>query len=311
MRQAGTIPHQADACRLVDYLLTQGIEAKADTLGDEWAIWIYDENRLAESKAEFAAFQANPADPRYEGAARKATSLRREKAAAQRKSAGKVIDARQRWATPVVRATPVTLTLITVSVLIGIMTGFGRQLGPVEPYLFIARIHLDGDAMSYQPGLQEVRHGQLWRLVTPILIHMDLLHLLFNMMWLWVFGRAIESRRGSVRFMLLVVAGAAISNLAQYAYRGPELILFGHETAGGPYFGGMSGVNYALFGYCWIRSEWVRSESPYLDSRTTFMFLVWFVVCFTGAVGPVANIAHAAGLLVGAMVAFVPSLIPK
>jgi membrane associated rhomboid family serine protease len=41
------------------------------------------------------------------------------------------------------------------------------------------------------------------------------------------------------------------------------------------------------------------------------MFLVWFVVCFTGAVGPVANIAHAVGLLVGTAVGFVPSLIRK
>src|SRR6266545_2128569 len=34
--------------------------------------------------------------------------------------------------------------------------------------------------------------GQYWRLVTATLLHVDLLHLGFNLFWLWAFGTTIE-----------------------------------------------------------------------------------------------------------------------
>ena len=35
------------------------------------------------------------------------------------------------------------------------------------------------------------------------------------------------------------------------------------------------------------------------DVECVFFVLVWLVVCYTGIVGPVANTAHLAGLIVG------------
>ena len=34
--------------------------------------------------------------------------------------------------------------------------------------------------------------GQPWRLVTSALPHVDLLHLAFNLYWLWAFGTTVE-----------------------------------------------------------------------------------------------------------------------
>jgi GlpG protein len=67
----------------------------------------------------------------------------------------------------------------------------------------------------------------------------------------------------------------------------------------GPAFGGMSGVVYALAGYVWMRGKYDRTSGLYLDSQSVTILLVWLVVCFTGAVGPVANSAHVAGLITG------------
>ena len=89
--------------------------------------------------------------------------------------------------------------------------------------------------------LPEVRRGEVWRLVTPIFIHLNLLHIFFNMIWTRDLGTAIEIRRGSLRYVGLVLFCAVVSNYAQNVITGPG-------------FGGMSGVGYGLFGYIFIKA---------------------------------------------------------
>ena len=35
----------------------------------------------------------------------------------------------------------------------------------------------------------DIRRGELWRLITDVLPHVNPIHLLFNVVWLWTFGR--------------------------------------------------------------------------------------------------------------------------
>ena len=60
-------------------------------------------------------------------------------------------------------------------------------------------------------------------MITPIFIHFNLLHLIFNMYWLFALGTEIEFRRKSWRFLLFVFVAALVSNVGQFYFtRGPS-----------------------------------------------------------------------------------------
>ena len=176
------------------------------------------------------------------------------------------------------RSPPVTLTLIAASVAVTAAT----SLGGAERVLAALLIAQPG-----HPFFADILAGQLWRLVTPMFVHFGVLHILFNMMWLWDLGGAIERLKGP-RFLALFVAASGIaSNVAQYG------------ITGSPYFGGMSGVVYALLGYVWMQGRFNRTFGIALHRSTVAMMLVWYGRCRTGLVGRVANWAHTRGLGLG------------
>jgi membrane associated rhomboid family serine protease len=144
-------------------------------------------------------------------------------------------------------------------------------------------------------SFSDIAKGEVWRLFTPMFPHFGLIHLLFNMMWLWDFGRMLESRFRSLRFALLVLGVCVAANVVQAYLSGPR-------------FGGMSGVNYGLFGFILMRQKFHPAGDVRLNPQTTPYLLVWLVVCFTGIVGPVANAAHVAGLVAGAAIGWINAM---
>ena len=128
--------------------------------------------------------------------------------------------------------------------------------------------------------------------MTPIFMHGDLLHILFNMWWLSTLGTMIEVRRGTLRLAGLVLIAAVISNMGQHFY---DLRAYGHSVP----FLGFSGVVYALFGYIWMKGLHEPEQGMAVHPNTVNIMMLWLVVCMTGVVGPVANAAHVMGLVVG------------
>lgn len=279
MRLIGHLPVESSARTFGDYLYVQGIDNQIDQDKDHgWAIWVRDEDKLQEASSLLTGFVNNPEAPEFAAKAREASNLRsaREKEnAAYRK--------RLHEPATVFRPVgpyglgPLTFALIGASIIVFLLSKFGDDPRPISA-LFMS------DYIG--AGLQEIKRGQLWRLVTPIFIHFGFLHILFNMMWLYDLGGMIEARQGPLRLGIIVLLIAALSNLAQYFLAGPV-------------FGGMSGVVYGLLGYVWMRGKFDPASGLFLHQTTVLMMLIWFFVCLLGWVGRVANGAHAAGLILG------------
>lgn len=165
---------------------------------------------------------------------------------------------------------PVTLTLISASVLLTLLTNFGGN--KLILYFFML--------------MPKIQNGEYWRLITPIFVHFSLLHIVFNLLWLYDLGQAIEHRWGSLHFCTLVVMIGVAGNLGEYYWRGPM-------------FGGMSGVVYGLLGYIWVLGLLNPQAGIALRKPVVVMMLIWFVLCWSGLVGNIANMAHTVGLLSG------------
>ena len=185
---------------------------------------------------------------------------------------------------------PFTALILLVTVAVAIWTSLNLadnsaiRMGPFLISEFI------------RPTLPEILEGQVWRLITPVFLHYGFLHLGFNLMAFIFLGQMIEKRSGTFWLIALFLISGVFSNLAQYFVSGPG-------------FGGLSGVDYALFGYVWMKSKYDPFSGFFISDQTVVFALVWLVVCFTGMMGPIANIAHLGGLLVGVVWGFMSARI--
>jgi GlpG protein len=191
-----------------------------------------------------------------------------------------------------------TIVLILVSVLASLTSQFGQERGQVLYRLAITGFttvptDFGGEFMVWEQNLDRIRQGEVWRLLTPIFLHFSILHLAFNMFWLYDLGGRIESYRGAWKLALLVLLAGIPANLGQYA-------------ASGPYFGGMSGVVYALFGYVWMKSRFDPGPGMYVHFHIVAMMIVWLFLGLTGLLGPIGNTAHFVGLVVGVVLGYAP-----
>ncbi|SFM33727.1 rhomboid family intramembrane serine protease [Halopseudomonas yangmingensis] len=183
------------------------------------------------------------------------------------------------------RHAPLTMFLVALCLLVAVLTGLGDRIDALVWFTVTPPVgpqHLQLALDLQQP----------WRLFTPILIHFSLLHLAFNMLWLWELGRRVELRSGGFWLLGLLALFALVSNLAQLL------------VSGNPWFGGMSGVLYGLLGYCWLY-QWLAPNHHFdLPKGVVVLMLVWLLLCLSGLVtlagfGAIANTAHVSGLLAG------------
>jgi membrane associated rhomboid family serine protease len=138
-----------------------------------------------------------------------------------------------------------------------------------------------------------VRRGEVWRLVTSIFPHLGVLHLIFNLYWLWVFGTLVEEIYGHFKTAGLFLLFAIGPNTLEYAF-----------SNGGV---GLSGVGYGLFGLLWILSRRDERFRDAIDGKTIQLFVVWFFICVVLTltnVMSVGNIAHGAGAVLGILTAY-------
>ncbi|NCD33344.1 MAG: rhomboid family intramembrane serine protease [Spartobacteria bacterium] len=280
MRCLGQYNDELAAQQLSDYLLSFDIACNIEQSNDRYDIWIIDEDDLETAEEKINDFiskrdfpetqrQVDEGRQRREHAKQRAQKLHKEAQVQQTKYALS------------------HMTLVTY-MLMGLCVGvyfLGDFLGMDRLMMSL----LIGN--PYHAPFSDILHGQVWRLVTPIFLHFGMIHILFNMLWMYDLGRMLESRMGSGWFLLLVLVIAVPSNCCQYVISGPM-------------FGGMSGVVYGLLGYIWMRARMQPSSGYFLYSSTVTMMLIWLGIGFLSTIGltpfgSMANIVHTVGLLVG------------
>jgi rhomboid family protein len=143
-----------------------------------------------------------------------------------------------------------------------------------------------------------IEHFKVWQLVTYMFLHVSLLHILFNMLALWMFGAELERIWGTryfLKFYFVTGGGAAILTVA-FSY----LFSLGLQNA---VIVGASGAIYGL----------LLAYALYFPERPIYMYFVFpipakYFVLIMGALafyssiadaGGVAHATHLGGLVVG------------
>src|SRR4051812_48132075 len=94
---------------------------------------------------------------------------------------------------------PATKTIIIINVIVFFL----------KPYL-----DSSGWLVSLEASSQGIfRQGHVWQLVTATFLHDDTFHILWNMVFLWMVGREMESFYGTRDFVALYLSAAVASTL--------------------------------------------------------------------------------------------------
>lgn len=283
MRQIGRLEDETQARRFGDFLYSRKIENQVEpTAQGGWVLWVVDESHLEEAVGLFERFAARPDDPMFvQGAGHGARQRHRDEQAHTPKRA-RVVDARTAFYKPAIGYGALTIALIVISVVVTLVV----LLGGNDRLRWLLSISEHFAMNQSAEHLPEIRHGQIWRLFTPMFLHFGPLHIIFNMLWLRDLGSMIETRKGTWTLLALVLVISAISNLGQYFVSGPS-------------FGGMSGVVFGLLGYIWMQGKFDPASGLELHPQTVMLMIGWFFLGLTGMIGNIANTAHGVGAVVG------------
>lgn len=153
---------------------------------------------------------------------------------------------------------------------------------------------------------------QWWRFITPMFIHVNLLHLMVNMYSLWVVGPYVEKLYGAAKFVVFWIVTGVVGVVASYltvvspdAQLGP-LASFLFKTSDPP-SAGASGALFGLVGVLFVFGIKFRRELPEGFKRAFGTGLLPMIILnlFIGYVGRglIDNAAHLGGLLAGAFLA--------
>jgi GlpG protein len=284
MRLIGRLNSESNAKTFGDYLTCLDIRNTVEPEPDgQWAVWVYSEDQLEAASQALADYHGNSSDAKFRRASAKAGAIRQREEDEKSEFAKRVVTGETMWGG--FDLGPLTMALMGVCIIVA-LNGF--------PPASTSPLWMSAKAAS----LPEIRHGEVWRLLTPIFIHMGLLHILFNMLWLKDLGSMIEARMGTLQLLLLVVVIGIGSNLGQNLVAGPD-------------FGGMSGVIYGLFGFIWMRGKFDAASGLRLPQADVVMMVSWFFLCLFHIIPHVANGAHGFGFVMGLIWGAAPPLAKK
>lgn len=136
------------------------------------------------------------------------------------------------------RTAPATFAFMAIAIGIFVLT---RVSGSLENELLFRFAQIN----------ELVSRGDWYRIFTPVLVHANLTHILFNMYALYQLGPAIEARVGIPSYVGLLLTAAGWGGAFAYHLGGPEDALVG-----------ASGAIFGLFGL-WLHSAFRLRDTAF------------------------------------------------
>jgi membrane associated rhomboid family serine protease len=169
---------------------------------------------------------------------------------------------------------PVVLALVAINVVVYII----QRMSP-------------GFTERFVSNPTAISDGEWWRLITPMFLHSpsDPLHIILNMLVLWIYGPDAEQAFGSVRFAAIYLICGFCGDAASYAF-GPPVNSLGAS-------GAIFGIVGVLVVYLYRRKS-SQLVAQYLRSLT---FFIGLNVVLGFAIANIDYWAHFGGLAAGVL----------
>jgi len=187
----------------------------------------------------------------------------------------------------------VTISLISVNIIVFILTFYNFNFDYIVlKFGDIPSRFFDGDPWS------------LVTIFTSMFLHGSILHLVFNMWFLWLFGDNVEYNLGKIRFILFYLLGGAIASLA-------NTFLSMAFIQNIPTIGASGAISAVLGGYLLlfprnrIKAFFLLFITPVFFDVSAFIYIgLWFAlelvsVFVYGGITMVAYWAHIGGFIGG------------
>jgi len=180
-----------------------------------------------------------------------------------------------KWRLPA-RIPWVTYLIVALCIVLFLLQMLSEKVfGYDIPFIYLGKIN---------PFIQD---GELWRLLTPALLHGSVEHILFNLYALWVVGRDLERQYGHARFTLLFLTGAYAGNALSFLCT-PNPAL---------------GASTAIFGLVAAQAIFVYHNRPLFRNAWAALFQAVLIIVINLGLGlsgtNIDNWGHLGGLIGG------------
>ncbi len=213
----------------------------------------------------------------------------------------RVVDARRAVAGPSFETSPVTFSIIAVTVAIYLISFVSPQLN----------LELQ-DALAWIKA--PIQDGEVWRALTPVLLHGGIMHIGFNMYALYLFGPRLEREVGRVAFACMYLASAAGGSLLSLLTGSDSFLarVLRDNVVVLEWFPrsvGASGAIFGLFG-AWMFVAYKLRSTPAGRSMFNQLAVLLVINAALPFILPIIDWrAHVGGFLTGVLVAWLWSVL--
>ncbi len=169
---------------------------------------------------------------------------------------------------------------------------------------------------GYIPILLAKDPANMYRVITSMFLHGDLLHIFFNMYFLYVFGKSVESILGSLRFSILYFIAGLLATVFHTAFsyiQGAYALMIPALGASGA-ISGILAAYLMFYPGTSLTACWFFFIFPMCFTvRASYWLLFWFatqvIYGYSRLGAAIAFFAHAGGFVAG--IALLPLIVNK